>query len=58
VGVWLPEPVYAAAILLGYLYFPAGLITSSQHASSVFDALVGYRVIVAMPVSISRRSRA
>jgi hypothetical protein len=47
----LPEPAYAAAILLGYLYFPAGLITSSQHASTLLDALVGYRVILAMPVA-------
>jgi hypothetical protein len=51
--VWwlgLSWPFWAIAMLVGYLYFPAGLITSSQHASSLFDALVRYRVIVTMPV--------
>jgi hypothetical protein len=46
----LPEPFYAA-ILVGYLYFPAALITSSQHASTLFDSLLGYRVILDMPVA-------
>lgn len=51
--VWwlgLAWPFWSVAMLAGYLYFPAGLITSSQHASTLFDAIVGYRVIAAMPV--------
>lgn len=51
--VWwlgLAWPFWALAMLAGYLYFPAGLITTSQHASTLFDAIVGYRVIAAMPV--------
>ena len=45
----LPWPCWAAAIVIGYAYFPAGLIAASQEAARPFDPLLGYRVILAFP---------
>ncbi len=45
-----PAEVSLGALLLAYLYFPAGLIAASQSGATILDPLLAYRVILAIPV--------